>query len=96
MQLLLGPQSAQHSRQQAQVQADVVDACLTLLEDAEPRVRLAVGECLGLLAEQRGVEVWEASRAAVLGSINRCWVSIIQCLEYLMKAHACVYIRSGI
>ena len=75
LQLLLSPQLAQHGKHQDQVQAEVLDACLTLLEDAEPRVRLAVGECLGLLAEQRGAEVWEMSRTAILGSINRCWVS---------------------
>lgn len=48
--------------------------CIGLLEDAEPRVRLAVGKCLGALARARGLAAWQAVQGAVLGSIERCWV----------------------
>ena len=49
-------------------------ACMQCLEDAEPRVRLAVGALLHVLAEQQGAAVWEASRDAILGSIEHNWV----------------------
>ena len=56
--------------------ADAATAlCVRLLEDDEPRVRLAVGRCLGALARARGPRAWEAVRGAVLGGIERCWVS---------------------
>lgn len=48
--------------------------CLQLLEDAEPRVRLAVGECLGIMAQQRGPSVWEASKDTIFTSIEGSWV----------------------
>jgi len=37
-------------------------------------VRLAVGKCLGALAQARGLAAWQAVQGAVLGSIERCWV----------------------
>ena len=46
-----------------------------LLEDPEPRVRLAVSECMRLLAELQGTVVWLKSRDAILNSIRACWVS---------------------
>ena len=61
--------------------ADAATAlCVRLLEDDEPRVRLAVGRCLGALARARGLRAWEAVRGAVLGSIERCWVSALRLL----------------
>lgn len=48
--------------------------CVERLEDAEPRVRLAVGACLRVLAAQQGVAVWEAVSGAILASIERSWV----------------------
>ncbi|KAK9826799.1 hypothetical protein WJX81_002074 [Elliptochloris bilobata] len=54
--------------------ADVAtQLCVRLLEDSEPRVRLAVGKCMGALARARGMKAWNAVRGAVLGSIERCW-----------------------
>lgn len=51
-----------------------LESYLRLLEDSEPRVRLAVGEYLGLLAEKHGITVWEAAKGAVVGSIESSWV----------------------
>ena len=70
------------SRQQAttggidhdKLQGEALEACLTLLEDPEPRVRLSVSECMRLLAEQQGIAVWLRSRDAILQSISACWV----------------------
>ena len=57
--------------------ADAATAlCIRLLEDDEPRVRLAVGKCMGALARAEGLRAWQAVRGAVLGSIERCWVSV--------------------
>lgn len=55
-----------------------LQGCLRLLEDSEPRVRLAVGECLGLMAQQRGPSVWEVSKDTILTSIEGSWVSACQ------------------
>ena len=46
-----------------------------LLADEEPRVRLAAGECLGLLAKLRGLSVWADCRRALLDSIHQDYVS---------------------
>lgn len=51
-----------------------MQSCSDCLEDPEPRVRLAVGACLRLLAAQQGNAVWDATKDAVLGSIERSWV----------------------
>lgn len=53
----------------------VLQGALILLEDPESRVRLAVGEYLGLLAQNHGIAVWEEARDSVLGSIEHSWVS---------------------
>ena len=74
LQLLLAQRDAKNGEEQSKVQRDMLDACLTLLEDPEPRVRLAVSECMRLLAEQQGVAVWLASHDAILDSITACWV----------------------
>ncbi|KAF8068347.1 hypothetical protein HT031_002036 [Scenedesmus sp. PABB004] len=50
--------------------AAMVDEALRLLEDGEPRVRLAVGQLLRGLAAKRGLEVLEAAQGRVLDSIN--------------------------
>jgi hypothetical protein len=62
------------SRDSAAFADTATQLCMRLLEDGEPRVRLAVGRCLGALAARRGLAAWEAVRGAVLGSIERCWV----------------------
>ena len=49
-------------------------SCVECLEDAEPRVRLAVGACLRVLAQQQGIAVWDAVSGAILASIERSWV----------------------
>ena len=75
VQLLLSRQQARPgATSHGKLQGDVLEACLTLLEDPEPRVRLAVSECMRLLAEQHGVAVWLQSRDAILESISACWV----------------------
>jgi hypothetical protein len=58
-----------------ELQNEVVQAMLPLLEDPEPRVCLALGEYLGILASKQGTAVWERTRDSVLGSIERNWVS---------------------
>lgn len=74
LQLLLAQRDAKNGKEQSKAQRDMLDACLTLLEDPEPRVRLAVSECMRLLAEQQGAAVWLASHDAILDSITACWV----------------------
>ena len=64
---------AGHSSRQAFTK-EILGSCNAALEDPEPRVRLAVGDCLGLLAAQQGTAVWDACRDAILGSIERSWV----------------------
>ncbi len=86
MQVLLLRRSAKDGEEKSRLQRDMLGACLTLLEDPEPRVRLAVSECMRLLAEQEGNAVWLASRNAILESIEACWVGLPQdwllhCLE---------------
>lgn len=46
-----------------------------LLDDEEPRVRLAAGECLGLLAKLQGLAVWTSCHASILDRIHRDYVS---------------------
>lgn len=76
MQLLLNRQQAQSGGAvQDKLHGDALEACLTLLEDPEPRVRLAVSECMRLLAEQQGIVVWLKARDAILESISSCWVT---------------------
>ena len=75
VQLLLSRQQAKRGgASHDKLQGEALAACLCLLEDPEPRVRLAVSECMRLLAEQQGAAVWLKSRDAVLGSISVCWV----------------------
>ena len=83
MQLLLAQKDAKNGEEQSKLQQDMLDACLTLLEDPEPRVRLAVSECMRLLAEQQGIAVWQASRDAILESIKACWVRLPR--EWLLR-----------
>ena len=53
----------------------MLEPVLAKLEAEEPRVRLAVGDCLLVMASQLGPLVWERSGTAILASIRRCWVS---------------------
>lgn len=48
----------------------LTDECLRLLEDEEPRVRLAVGDCLHRLAVKLGPSVYERCRERLLASIH--------------------------
>ena len=52
----------------------LLEPVLAKLEAEEPRVRLAVGDCLLAMALQLGPLVWERSGTAILASIRRCWV----------------------
>lgn len=45
--------------------------CLRCLEDSEVRVRQAVGDCLGVLATQKGTALFEAVSESIVGSIQR-------------------------
>jgi len=53
----------------------LADACLLLMEDEEPRVRVAVGEVLGALAAGHGPAVWLRAEGAVMASISSNYVS---------------------
>jgi len=55
----------------------VLEACLQLLEDEEPRVRVAVGETMGALARVQGPAVWLRAQPAVLASIRDNFVSAV-------------------
>ena len=75
VQLLLSRQQAKPGgADDDKLQGDALEACLALLEDPEPRVRLAVSECMRLLAELQGITIWLKSRDAILNSIRACWV----------------------
>lgn len=67
--------TATSSAGQEKEREQALQGCLLLLEDSEPRVREAVGDCLGLLAEKEGPRVWELAREPILTSIKRSWVS---------------------
>lgn len=54
---------------------EALQGCLLLLEDSEPRVREAVGDSLGLLAQKEGPRIWERARDPILTSIEQSWVS---------------------
>ena len=95
MQLLLSRQQAKEhgGTDHDKLQGDALDACLMLLEDQEPRVRLAVSECMRLLAELQGTAVWLKSREAILDSIRACWVRACPFRHQNMRpsthAHCC-------
>ena len=78
LQLLLSRQQVEraHIKGRESLQGDSLEACLALLEDPEPRVRLAVSECMRLLCEQQGVRVWLRARQPILDSIRACWASL--------------------
>ena len=57
-----------------QVTHGLLDTCINLIEDAEPRVRVAVAECLGQLANGHGAVVWNAVRQPLLSAIHGNWV----------------------
>lgn len=67
--------SKEQQEKEKELQNEAVQAMLPLLEDPEPRVCLALGEYLGILASKQGTAVWERARDSVLGSIERSWVS---------------------
>lgn len=67
--------SKAEQEEEKELQNEAVQAMLPLLEDPEPRVCLALGEYLGILASKQGTAVWERARDSVLGSIERNWVS---------------------
>ena len=74
---LIGAQVAAAGADLQQASSDrLLAVCLALLEDAEPRVRQAVAECLSTLARQQGPAVWQGARAAVCASIESSWVGI--------------------
>jgi hypothetical protein len=76
-QALLGSETAWSEAEAGSREAfakQALRSCVERLEDAEPRVRLAVGACLHVLAQQQGVAVWEAASGAILASIERSWV----------------------
>ena len=58
----------------AELERQLLQASTMLLDDEEPRVRIAAGECLGLLARLQGVAVWEHCRQAIYDSIQRDYV----------------------
>ena len=45
------------------------------LQDPEPRVRVALAECLGALAQRGGPAVYERCGGAIVSTINACFVS---------------------
>jgi len=53
------------------LQQNMIGHCLRCLEDSEVRVRQAVGDCLGLMASQRGTALYEEVSHVILGSIER-------------------------
>ena len=53
---------------------NAVERSLSLLVDAEVRVRLAVGECLGEATKILGSQVWTQAKKPILDTIKRCWV----------------------
>lgn len=67
--------TATSSAGQEKEREQALQGCLLLLEDSEPRVREAAGDCLGLLAQKEGPRVWESAREPILTSIERYWVS---------------------
>ncbi|KAK9841641.1 hypothetical protein WJX74_009256 [Apatococcus lobatus] len=66
---LTGAKTVLTFRRDDQLEQQLQDVSQKLLADEEPRVRLAAGECLGLLAKLRGLSVWTACRTALLDSI---------------------------
>ncbi len=86
VQLLLSRQQAKPGAADPdKLHGDALEACLTLLEDPEARVRLAVSECMRLLAELQGTAVWLKSRDAILDSIRACWVCPCPSRPQLMR-----------
>lgn len=61
--------------------------CQKLLEDPEPRVRLAVGTCLAIMAEARGAGVWESTGRRITGSIRNHWVCTAYATSQLQMLH---------
>ncbi len=56
------------------LEQQLLEASKKLMNDEEPRVRLAAGECLGLLAKLQGVSVWMHCRQVLYDSIRRDYV----------------------
>jgi len=85
----------------ASVLDPLFEACLALLEDEEPRVRVAVGEVLGGLARVEGPLVWTRAQLAVLASIRDNYVRVGQRtplfwvpLFVCMCVHVCTWMRA--
>ena len=45
------------------------------LQDPEPRVRVALAECLGAMARREGPSVYERCGGALESTVNACFVS---------------------